>query len=296
MKISVVLPTYNRAHVLERALRSVFDQTRGADEVIVVDDASTDDTAAVVAGFPSARLIRQPRNGGASRARNAGVREAAGDCIAFMDSDDAWDPGKLATQAEHLERHPDLALVCTGMLVHERGGAVSRHTFAALEPRAGWTFAELQTYPFSTPTWLIRRADFLALGGFDESLENCEDLDFLARCVQQRRVHVLPGLLTIKYNQADGLNADVGRTLRSYQKLFDRHGALWDRSPRGRTLTLERLAHLQLRAGDAAGGAQLWQAVRVQPQRPRLWLLAIAALAGPRAYLRARRLLQRLRA
>lgn len=287
--ITAILPTYNRAHTLPRALASVFAQTRPPDEVIVVDDASTDDTAAVVAGFPGARLLRLDRNGGASRARNAGVREATGSLLAFIDSDDVWVANKLETQLFYLQSNPQVDLLCTGITVNERSGKVASHGFDFRAPAAGWTFAELQTYPFSTPTWLIRREAFIANGMFDESLANCEDLDFLARMLARHRIEMLRESLVVKYNQSDSINSDLKRTAESYAVLFERHRALWARTPAAMATTRLRLANMHVREGDMARvRAELLRALRLQPLRPRLWLLLLASIFGPRAYTRAR--------
>lgn len=105
-RVSVVLPAYNRAATIERAVRSVLDQTVPVDEVIVVDDASTDATAAIVEVLavrdPRVVLLRQPRNAGANAARNAGLDRATGDLIAFQDSDDVWVPDFVERLAPHV--------------------------------------------------------------------------------------------------------------------------------------------------------------------------------------------------
>ncbi|MGF1500184.1 MAG: glycosyltransferase family 2 protein [Paracoccaceae bacterium] len=94
-RIAVVIPTYNRAHVLGACLDSVLEQTVAADEVIVVDDGSSDRTAELLAGYGDRiRAIRQP-NGGVSRARNAGIAAATAEWVAFVDSDDLWRPTRI---------------------------------------------------------------------------------------------------------------------------------------------------------------------------------------------------------
>jgi len=106
--ISSVIPAFNSGHTLRRAIESVLKQTRPADEIIVVDDGSSDDTAEQAAKFSDQiRLIRQP-NAGASVARNTGIAAATGDWIAFLDADDEWLPDKLKQQVEHLHRNPEL--------------------------------------------------------------------------------------------------------------------------------------------------------------------------------------------
>ncbi|MBE0534885.1 MAG: glycosyltransferase family 2 protein [Phycisphaerae bacterium] len=109
MRISVVIPAYNAGRYIGRALDSVLAQTRPADEIIVVDDGSTDNTAEVVAPYGEAVRFIQQENAGASVARNTGITAATCEWIAFLDADDEWLADKLHLQAEHLQRHPDLA-------------------------------------------------------------------------------------------------------------------------------------------------------------------------------------------
>ena len=116
--VTAIIPTFNRAATLDRALASVFGQTRVPDEVIVVDDASTDETESVVRRFPEVLYLRLQRNSGAAHARNEGVRRARGDLIAFLDSDDVWLPHKSERQLSHMGKAPHLQLLCTGIAVN----------------------------------------------------------------------------------------------------------------------------------------------------------------------------------
>ena len=115
-KVTVILPVYNRSGSLEDSMRSVLNQSFRDLELIVVDDASTEDLRTIVeaVGDPRVRYIRQARNGGASVARNAGLAAARGAFIAFQDSDDLWLPGKLARQMEMLQAAPADVGVVTG--------------------------------------------------------------------------------------------------------------------------------------------------------------------------------------
>lgn len=108
LSVSVVIPTYNRAHLIGRAIQSALENVVAGDEILVVDDASTDHTIDVVKAFgPPVRLICA-EHGGAGKARNRGIQEARGDLVAFLDSDDEWFPDKLQLQRAFFERRPDV--------------------------------------------------------------------------------------------------------------------------------------------------------------------------------------------
>ena len=107
--ISVVIPAYNAGPFVARAIESALRQTHPAEEIIVVDDGCTDDTADVVRSFGEKVILIQQQNAGASVARNTGINAAKGNWIAFLDADDEWVPEKLEQQIKHLQKHPDLA-------------------------------------------------------------------------------------------------------------------------------------------------------------------------------------------
>jgi glycosyltransferase involved in cell wall biosynthesis len=157
--VSVVIPMHNSSSTIERALRSVFDQTLPAQEVIAVDDASTDDTCAVVERLATnsptpIRLIRLTKNLGAGVTRNTGWDVAQGELIAFLDADDAWHPRKLEVQVEAMNVHPSTVMSC------------HRHRFSSTDE---WTSVRaprrhmvgLRAFLFknrcSTPSVMVRR-------------------------------------------------------------------------------------------------------------------------------------------
>jgi len=106
--ISVIIPTHNRAHLLPRAIKSVLGQLQEADEILVIDDGSTDDTAAVINRFHHVRFLKKAR-GGAGSARNLGIAESRNPLVAFLDSDDEWLPGKLALQRQLMDAMPGVS-------------------------------------------------------------------------------------------------------------------------------------------------------------------------------------------
>ncbi|MGB7490221.1 MAG: glycosyltransferase family A protein, partial [Thermoanaerobaculia bacterium] len=178
--VSVVIPTFDRASVLARAVDSVVAQTHSPAEVIVVDDGSTDDTAELVERrFPSVRLLRQ-ENRGVSAARNRGIEASGGEWIALLDSDDEWRPSKLERQMSGLEERPELRVCHTDEIWIRQGRRVNPRQIHA--KHGGWIFEHcLPLCAMSPSSILIHRSIFEVVGMFDEELPACEDYDLWLR-------------------------------------------------------------------------------------------------------------------
>lgn len=206
MKISVVIPAFNAARFLPRCLASVFSQTLQPDEVIVVDDGSTDDTASVAAAL-GAKVFRRT-NGGLSAARNTGIQNASSEWIALLDADDLWAPKKLELQAAHV--HPDTVLVYTGIRFFDDGGIRSERP--AIEPTKA-----IEMLRFCNPipcTYLVRRDALLSGGGYREDIRACEDWEMLVRLQRLGKFEAVPDLLMDCYLHSDSLSADPEVMLR----------------------------------------------------------------------------------
>jgi GT2 family glycosyltransferase len=204
--VSVVIPTRDRAGMVGRALGSVAAQTRHDHEIIVVDDGSTDDTAAVVraTGIP-VRYVRQD-HAGVSAARNRGVSVARGAWVAFLDSDDEWLPRKLERQLAFVAEHPHAQCCQTEELWIRDGRRVNpgrRHR----KPSGDIFAASLERCLVSPSAVMIRRRTFERLGGFDEGLAACEDYDLWIRLTIDTPVHLIPEPLAVRYaGHADQLS------------------------------------------------------------------------------------------
>jgi glycosyltransferase involved in cell wall biosynthesis len=223
--VSVIIPTYNRAGYVTEAIASALEQTHRPFEVIVVDDGSTDDTAAVLAGYGDpVRVIRQP-NGGVGAARNTGVAHARGDCIAFLDSDDLWHPEKLARQVALLEADPELGLVHCGMETFDDAtGAVLERN---VDGGSGWVAAQMLRFdklviiaPGSS--LMVPRRIFEEMGGFDVRLPPSEDWDLSFRIAVRYRVGFVPEP-HVRYRQhPGGIHLNVARAERAMLLSFDK--------------------------------------------------------------------------
>ncbi len=185
--VSAVIPAWNAAETIGRAIDSILAQTWGEAEIVVVDDGSTDGTPQVIArDYPQVKLIVQ-ENAGPSAARNKGAFESSGELIAFLDSDDEWTPDKLQVQVTAMQAHPEI-----DMLGSNGWRTVGEMRYMAMPP---WprerelmptTIADIFGERHPEPnTVVIKREVFEALGGFDAEQQRFEDLDLWCRAIDE---------------------------------------------------------------------------------------------------------------
>lgn len=205
--VSVIIPTHNRVELLCRAVGSVLGQTYRNLECIVVDDCSTDDTAARLQEIGEydgrLRLLRHDRNRRASAARNTGLRSAQGPLIAFLDDDDVWLPKKLEKQVDLLMTVPDSVGLIYCWMDYLRGAESVDTRRPVLRGRI---FEQvLVSQPLGNcSTLLVRREAVNRVGGFDEGLPRGNDGDFIRRVAQHYDVDVLPEVLVHCHVEHDG--------------------------------------------------------------------------------------------
>lgn len=177
--ISAIIPCYNAADWLRPAIESVLAQTRPVQELIVVDDASTDDSCAIASEYP-VRLLRMPANRGPAAVRNHALRAAAHDTVAWLDADDYWHPDHCAIVVPLLERHPEAAVAFSALQeVGARTGVWGMPTAAETPRRVLWECFHATIVP--TTSAVARRQATLAIGGFREELRIAPDFDFWIR-------------------------------------------------------------------------------------------------------------------
>lgn len=208
-KVSCIITTFNRASYLNQAIESIMAQNFKSFELIVVDDGSTDHTGSMLEGHKKAiHYIFQP-NRGASAARNRGLEMAKGEYIAYLDSDDLWDPHKLSLQTRFLDRNPDYPLCYTEEIWYRNGIRVNprdRH-----RKYSGHIFQKcLPLCIISPSSAMIRRKTLVDLGGFDEDLPAAEDYDLWLRVTCRYPVYLLPlPLITKRGGHSDQLSRKV---------------------------------------------------------------------------------------
>ncbi len=222
-RVTVIMPVYNGAASIGRALATVLVQSFGDFELIVVDDASTDDLAGALAAYPDprVRLLRHAVNQGAAAARNNALRLAQGAYVAFIDADDEWLPEKLERQVARLDASPpEAGLSITGYyLVRDRLG---RREARPLGDEADWYMRLLAgcTVSFGSCA-LVRRSLFDEIGGFDETMRRLEDWDWLLRYTVAHSVANIAEPLAIIHTGLGWPGVEVVR--HATEQIWDRH-------------------------------------------------------------------------
>ena len=202
--VDIILPVYNRLHPLDRAIASVFHQTRLHFILWVIDDGSSMDLSPVlqkwVPQFPKGQMqiLKNNKNNGVSQARNKGILQGRGRWIAFLDSDDEWLNSKLQKQMKHAENHPEHKLIHTNEIWIRRGLRTNQKKIH--KKKGGRIFSHnLPMCRISPSSCLIEREFLLKAGLFNESFPVCEDYELWLRLCLKTEVGFIEEPLVIKY-------------------------------------------------------------------------------------------------
>lgn len=216
--VSIIVPTYNRADYIGRAVQSILGQTYGSYEIIIVDDGSTDHTQSVVRKLEEKekriRYIRSEQNQGAAYARNIGMQKAKYDYIAFLDSDDEWLPDKLELQMKKmLDSSEETGLIFCRMSGVSRDGQnrfVYPDQSIEKDILEGKIFSRLlKANVIGTPSILVRRKCMEEVGGFKESLECLEDWEWVLRIAKHWLVGFVDEILVEVHKLAGSVSMNV---------------------------------------------------------------------------------------
>lgn len=231
-KVAVIIPTYNRAHVIARALRSVLNQTYRNLEVIVVDDGSSDDTRSVVESFadPRVRYLRSATNLGATAARNLGIKNSTAEFIAFQDSDDEWLCDKLAKQmAVFVQAAANIGVIYSGFFRIEGKKAtyypsdtVSKKSGDILEPLLRGNFV-------TTQATVVRRECFLSSGMFDERLPRFQDWELFIRLAKRYEFICVDEPLLLAYYSPVSITASEHSLPVALRMILEKHQDVYSR-------------------------------------------------------------------
>ena len=276
--VSVILPTYNRSHTLLRAINSVLNQDYRTIELIVVDDASTDGTNALLATItdPRLRIIRHDRNKGVAGATNTGIQSARGAMIAFQDSDDEWLDGKLSQQmARFAAAPPDCVCIYCIKIVYGRDPKFrrgQRRVACVPGPEATVVEGNLREVLWrrnivSPQTALCTREAALRVGGFDEKLRSDQDWDFFSQLAEIGSFAFVDAPLVSTYLQTDSISANTRKSQYSQFIVTNK----MKRRGVPRVVLAEHWARLGYHIGQHRGTVLLRAALATRPLHAKSW-------------------------
>ncbi len=213
-EVSVIIPTYNRANVLKRSVDSVLNQSYRDFELIIVDDASTDNTEVIVNKINDShiRYVRLSTNGGPAQARNEGVRVAKGKYIAFQDSDDYWRTEKLQKQMDFLKNNPEYLFVFCKIVGKEKPYTQipPENFFDTEKYEHGFLDILLISNKIGTPSMMMKKSLFEELGGFNSELRTMEDWDLALRAAESHPIGYISDILVEADLSHEGVNSIRG--------------------------------------------------------------------------------------
>jgi glycosyltransferase involved in cell wall biosynthesis len=228
-EVSVIIPAYNAERTIATTVRSVLDQTFKDLEVLVIDDGSTDGTAAVVERFGTPVSCIRTMNRGVAAARNLGIERAKGRRIAFLDADDVWMPRKLEQQLEAMEQRPDAGLCFTGFVRTDAELRPLETVRGSSYPDYGEALLLYSTIA-NICTLLVTAETARALGGFDPAFSQCADWDFALRASQQTNFATVGEALLQYRMSGESMSRDIQRLERETFAVLDKFYSMPDAS------------------------------------------------------------------
>lgn len=221
ISVSIIIPTYNRNNTIGEALESVLNQSYQHIEIIVIDDGSTDDTEKFIKHhFKRVKYFYQ-NNAGPGAARNNGIKEARGEYIAFLDSDDLWSKDKLELQVKFLQSNPDVALCCTDFKEISPNKVIHESVHDHMPVKNGYVFEHLLKHQFIKTSTVMVRADTLKETGlFHETLRAFEDRYLWFNIARIGKIHFLDKCLVTARIQGDNLTSNRSLMYENFISLY----------------------------------------------------------------------------
>lgn len=219
--VSVIIPTYNRANVIEDSINSVLDQTYKDIEIIVVDDNSNDNTIKVLEKYKDKiKVIKHERNLGGGAARNTGIRNSNGTYIAFLDSDDVWEKNKLENQIEIMKKNPDISVCfCNYIMVNKvNEEIVGRHNINTKGDVTTKLF--FNNYIGTTSALIVKKSSLIEVNGFDETLRSCQDWDLYFKLASKNKFYFCSEFLLKQYYHSERISTNYDNKIQGYIKMI----------------------------------------------------------------------------
>jgi glycosyltransferase involved in cell wall biosynthesis len=286
-EVSVIIPTFNRAHMIEKAIFSVLRQTYKDLELIIVDDGSVDDTPRMVAKINDDRLtyFRHEKQKGAAEARNTGVTASSGRFLAFLDDDDEWLPDKLDLQMEVFGSNPEIGMVYTGYYyVNAENNEIFREFHPKMKGRLDDRLL-MENCVGTTSTAVIRKDCFEKVGGFDVCLRGSQDWDLWIRIAEEYPIEYVARPLVKFLNHDLRITHNLGSKIQGKERLLEKIHPLIKDKPKILSNHYFVIGFLYCANGDVENGREkLLKAIKLNPLEIRYYKHYIPALFGSSFY------------
>ena len=290
-KVSVILPTYNRAHLVGRAIESVFKQSYSDLELIVVDDGSTDNTQSDIKKFSDSRFrYVAVSHGGGAAARNAGIQAAKGQFIAFQDSDDEWFPSKLEKQMNLFsESNSEVGAVYCGFYKIGRDGMRKYYPGEEVHKKEGMIYRELLSGNFiTTQSAVVRRECLDKVGCFDISLPGMQEWDLWIRVSEYYLFGYVPEALLVTYFTDDSITSNQSGRLKAKEIIFNKYTDAFRQYPKIYSSHAYAIGHALALKGDMSESKHyLLESFKKRPWSMRSLISYILAVTGSKRLYRA---------
>jgi len=288
--VSIIIPTYNCARLIGRAIESVLNQTYRDFELIIVDDSSTDNTDKIVKKFQEqdkrVKYIRHDKNKGGSAARNTGIKVARGEYIAFQDSDDEWLPEKLKKQMEVFKNTSSkVGIIYTGFW-RIKDNEKTYIPQSWVKQKDGNIYFELLKGNFvGTPTILIKKKCFKKVGIFDENLPRLQDWELVIRLSKYYNFKCIDEPLLVSYYTSDSISANNDALIKAIELIITKHFADFSNHKKILSKHYFGLGIILYLDGDLINGRRYFiKAIKKYPLNIKYSLSYFVSFFGPRTF------------
>ena len=288
--VSIIIPTYNCARLIGRAIQSVLNQTYRDFELIIVDDSSTDNTDKIVKKFQEqdkrVKYIRHEKNRGGSAARNTGIKNAKGEYIAFQDSDDEWLPEKLKKQIEVFKNTSSkVGVVYTGFW-RIKDNEKTYIPQSWVKQKDGNIYFELLKGNFvGTPTILIKKKCFKKVGMFDENLPRLQEWELVIRLSKYYNFKCIDEPLLVSYYTSDSISANNDALIKAIELIITKHFTDFSKYKKILSRHYFGLGRILYLDGDLINGRRYFmKAIKKYPLNIKYSLSYLVSFFGPRTF------------
>jgi glycosyltransferase involved in cell wall biosynthesis len=286
-KVSVVLPTYNRANELRKSIYSVLSQTFTDFELIIVDDASSDNTTEIISAVNDNRVryIQLIDNVGGSEARNVGIRKARGEIVAFQDSDDVWTSLKLEKAVNELVAEPDAGAVFSDFIqIWESGSRKMPKWWSPFDQEYFYN-SLLWNNVVDTPTLVVRKSILQRVDGFDASMPRYQDWELALRLAEVTNFVYIDEPLILSYVTPGSITHNKEAHRIAMEKIYKKHYKTINAERRLKALWMQRLGDARMIGGVKGGRSLLVKSLLYDPFNIRYLIKALLSLpANKRLY------------